>query len=105
MQVACRKCPVYQVAQDTHYSLGLKAKRGAIITFAPAAWPVEDRFVFEDIDPEVYELRTEMEYERLAAALLDEIPDGDPDAKWRCSGCRASWCEQNTNDAANMVTL
>lgn len=97
----------YQVAQVTHYALEKehKSDRAAIITFAPAAWPVEDRFVFEDIDPEVYELRTEMEYARLAPALLDEIPDGDPDAKWRCSGCRASWCEQNTNNAVDMVEI
>lgn len=97
----------YQVAQVTHYALDKAhgSPMGTIITFAPAAWPAEDRLTFEDQEPEVYELRTEMEYERLAAALLDEMPEGDPDKPWRCEGCLFSECERNKNASQNTVSL
>ena len=95
----------YQVAQVTHYALTYKSPMGGVITFAPAAWPAEDRFTAEDCDPAVYELRTDLEYARLAAALLDEMPDGDPDQAWRCQSCRFSACERNKNAAANMLEL
>ena len=46
-----------------------------------------------------------MEYARLGAALLDDMPEGDPDATWRCSGCLFGGCDRNKNEAANMVTI
>lgn len=95
----------YQVAQVTDYALAYDVPMGGVITFAPAAWPAEDRFTFEDCDPAVYELRTDIEYQRLQAALLDEMPDGDPEQPWRCQSCRFSKCELNKNNAANVLEL
>ena len=97
----------YQAVQVSHYSLDKRnaTKDCGIITMAPAAWPAENRFTFEDIDPDVWALRPEVEYGRLGAALLDEMPEGDPDAPWRCTGCRFSACELNKNPAVNMVEI
>lgn len=97
----------YQVIQATGYALDetVRAPLATVITIAPAAFPAEDRFRHDDYDPSVWEMRVDFEYDRLAGALLDDMPEGDPAEPWRCQGCRFSGCELNRNPQARTMTL
>lgn len=50
-----------------------------------------------------YQEQVQAEYQRLGQALLEDMPDPDPNEPWRCKYCRFGACERNVNPLKGIV--
>ena len=57
---------------------------------------IEPSQLYDANDPKILS-DMNADYERLAKALNDEMPEGDPQEAFRCRSCRFSECERNVN--------
>ena len=86
---------LYQRLQAASYALGEGVPTFSIITLAPANYA--ERFHQFDFVTDDFRTTVSAERVRLRAGLLDEMPEGDPEEKWRCTSCRFTACELNKN--------
>jgi hypothetical protein len=95
--------PSYQRIQAAFYALAVGAPAFTIATFGPAVtkdqrWERSDTYETSE-----YKDAVEAEYKRLGAALLDDMPEGDPKEPWRCQYCRFGACEKNVNPLKDLI--
>lgn len=81
----------YHVLQAVKYALRVGAPIATVIT-ASASGMRQD-----DYDVEEWRARAEADDARLSKALLDEMPEADPQQGFRCASCRYGACEMNKN--------
>jgi CRISPR/Cas system-associated exonuclease Cas4 (RecB family) len=95
--------PQYQRLQAAFYALAVGAPAFSIYTVGPAVtkdgrWERTDTYETAE-----YKDAVEAEYKRLGAALLDDMPEGDPKEPWRCQYCRFGACEKNVNPLKDLI--